>query len=198
MCIHYQFINGTYKDVAEYAELPPIEPKGVWERDLWPKRQGLIIKQHREPAVMSWGFSHPTLNKVVPNARADKLHSPMWQHAFKQYRCLIPLNSWFENGMDERKYALRLHEPICCVAGLHDGRGAYTMIMTEANPFIERFHDRMPIILHKRDFDQWLNEPAVELLVPYQGEILATCVAEPAVKPVKMKKEPEYKQGELF
>jgi putative SOS response-associated peptidase YedK len=101
------------------------------------------------------------------------------------------------NRIDEQ-YALKLPDPIFCVAGLHNGRDAYTMIMTEANPSIERFHDRMPIILHKRDFDQWLNEPAKELLVPYTGEILATCVAEPKVKAVKKKPEPEHRQGELF
>lgn len=72
------------------------------------------------------------------------------------------------------------------------------MLMTEANPFIERFHDRMPVILQKRHFDQWLNDGGTELLVPYTGEILATVVAEPKVKPVKKLPEPEHRQGELF
>ena len=72
------------------------------------------------------------------------------------------------------------------------------MLMTDANPFIERFHDRMPVILHKRDFDEWLNEPAKELLMLYTGDIIATAVSEPSVKPVKKKKDPEQTQGELF
>lgn len=199
MCIHYQFFTGTYKDVAEYADLNPDQPVEGWERDLWPKRRGLIIKQQREPDVMAWGFPHPTLNKPVPNARTDKLNSPMWKGAFKHHRCLIPLTCWFENGMDKRQYLLKLPEPIFCVAGLHNGRDAYTMLMTEANPTIERFHDRMPIILHKRDFDEWLNEPSNELLVPYRGEIVATCVAEPRVKPPKKQMKPQVEQqGELF
>jgi putative SOS response-associated peptidase YedK len=199
MCIHYQFFTDSYKEVVEYADLNPDQPIEAWEKDLWPKRRGLIIKQHREPAVMAWGFPHPTLNKPVPNARTDKLNSPMWKGAFKHHRCLIPLTGWFENGQqDRRTYALKLHDPIFCVAGLHNGRDAYTMLMTEANPAIERFHDRMPIILHKRDFDHWLNEPAKELLVPYTGEIQATCVAEPKVKAVKTKPAPEHLQGELF
>lgn len=201
MCIHYHFFNSTYKDLAEYAELNPHQPAEAWERDLWPRRRGLIIKQQREPVVMSWGFPHPTLNKPVANARTDKLQSPMWKMAFRQNRCLIPLDAWFENGIDKRQYALKLPEPICCVAGLHNGCDAYTMLMTEANPFIERFHDRMPIIIHKKDFDQWLNEPALELLVPYHGEIVATCVSEPSVKAIrstKAKPPPSHHQGELF
>jgi putative SOS response-associated peptidase YedK len=201
MCIHYQFFTSAYKDLVEYAELNPNQPAEAWERDLWPKRRGLIIKQHREPAVMSWGFPHPTLNKPVPNARIDKLGSPMWKGAFRHNRCLIPLTDWFENGIDKRQYALKLPDPIFCVAGLHNGRNAYTMLMTEANPFIERFHDRMPIVIHKKDFDQWLNEPAIELLVPYAGEIMATCVAEPkakATRPIITKPPPEHYQGDLF
>jgi len=46
--------TGTYKDVAEYADLNPNQPIEGWEKDLWPKRRGLIIKQQREPAMMSW------------------------------------------------------------------------------------------------------------------------------------------------
>ncbi len=198
MCIHYQFFTGTYKDVAEYADLNPNQPVEGWEKDLWPRRRGLIIRQQREPAVMSWGFPHPTLNKPVVNARVDKLGSPMWKGAFKHHRCLIPLTGWFENGVDKRQYALKLPEPIFCVAGLHNGRDAYTMLMTEANPFIERFHDRMPVILHKRDFDEWLDDGGTRLLMPYTGDIIATAVSEPRVKPVKKKKDPEQIQGELF
>ncbi|MFO0815087.1 MAG: SOS response-associated peptidase family protein [Gemmatales bacterium] len=100
MCIHYQFLNSTYRDVAEYADLNADQPVEGWERDLWPNRRGLIIKQNREPDVMAWGFPHPTLKKPVPNARTDKLNSPMWKGTFRHHRCLIPLNAWFENGMN--------------------------------------------------------------------------------------------------
>ncbi|MBL8824360.1 MAG: SOS response-associated peptidase family protein [Planctomycetia bacterium] len=110
----------------------------------------------------------------------------------------MPLTGWFENGIDKRQYALKLPEPLFCVAGLHNGRDSYTMLMTDANPAIERFHDRMPVILAKRHFDQWLIDGGTELLVPYTGEIQAVCVAEPRVKAVKEKSVPSDSQGELF
>jgi putative SOS response-associated peptidase YedK len=34
---------------------------------------------------------------------------------------------------------------------------SYTIITTEANELMAPVHDRMPVILHPRDFDRWLN-----------------------------------------
>ena len=49
---------------------------------------------------------------------------------------------------------------------------------TEANELmepLEPLHNRMPVILHARDFDRWLNDydesrPPVDLLRPYESD----------------------------
>jgi hypothetical protein len=60
----------------------------------------------------------------------------------------------------------------------------------------------MPIILHKRDFDQWLIEDGTELLVPYSEPMEIVPIGERKAKPppkVKKAKPPsEHEQGGLF
>jgi putative SOS response-associated peptidase YedK len=48
-------------------------------------------------------------------------------------------------------------------------------VTTEANELTEPIHDRMPVILHPRDYDRWLNDydddrPPLDLLRPYESE----------------------------
>jgi putative SOS response-associated peptidase YedK len=33
-----------------------------------------------------------------------------------------------------------------------------SIVTTEANELMEPIHNRMPVILHSRDFDRWLND----------------------------------------
>ena len=48
---------------------------------------------------------------------------------------------------------------------------AFSIVTTEANELTEPIHDRMPVILHSRDYDRWLNDydesrPPLDLLRP--------------------------------
>ena len=54
-----------------------------------------------------------------------------------------------------------------------------TIVTTDANPFVESLHDRMPVILRADDYATWLD-PANQdvdglrrLLVPWRGAPLA-------------------------
>ena len=51
----------------------------------------------------------------------------------------------------------------------------YTVITTDPNELMEPIHNRMPVILHRQDYDRWLepSEPShlpVDLLRPYPAE----------------------------
>jgi putative SOS response-associated peptidase YedK len=50
-----------------------------------------------------------------------------------------------------------------------------TMIITTANDFVSKFHERMPVLLQKNDFDKWLTGNAgTELLRPAANDYLQT------------------------
>jgi putative SOS response-associated peptidase YedK len=42
--------------------------------------------------------------------------------------------------------------------GLHSPLDTFSIVTTEANELMESIHNRMPVILHSRDFDRWLKD----------------------------------------
>lgn len=53
---------------------------------------------------------------------------------------------------------------------------AYTGVMVDANDELMEIHDRMPVILHARDHDTWLNAPpeeAMKLVQKYPASKIA-------------------------
>ena len=53
----------------------------------------------------------------------------------------------------------------------------YSILTTEANPFLKNYHNRMPVILPAEDYDLWLNnktkpEQLRALLKPYPEKLM--------------------------
>jgi putative SOS response-associated peptidase YedK len=51
----------------------------------------------------------------------------------------------------------------------------FSIVTTEANELLEPIHNRMPVILHPRDYERWLTDydesrPPIDLLRPYEAE----------------------------
>jgi putative SOS response-associated peptidase YedK len=62
--------------------------------------------------------------------------------------------------------------------------------VTEANELMAKIHPRMPVILHPRDYDRWLDREETErlpldLLRPYESEEMEVFEANPKVNNVR-------------
>ena len=135
----------------------------------------MVVRQdigERVVEGMTWGFplrlsgmkpgSKP---KPINNARADKLDSHMWRYSFEERRCLIPLSQFAEaegeKGAKTRTWFSLPDESLFAVAGLwrdtDEWGRAYTMVMTEACIHVADVHDRMPVILRRDDWSDWLD-----------------------------------------
>ena len=63
-----------------------------------------------------------------------------------------------------------------CARAIHIVRWTpFQIVTTEANELTFPIHDRMPVILHPRDYDRWLNDydpsrPPLDLLRPFESE----------------------------
>lgn len=203
MCNEF-FRSLGFKDTKEWCELNPGQDpiefwlKSVFPERVFPKSKMLVVKKDRMPAICTWGFQHPTLSKVVNNARVDKLKTPMWAGAFKNTRCIIPATAFVEWGAQFKYKVDPINTPMFGIAGLFNNKDECTMITGEPNQQIAPLHDRMPIILHKKDFDQWLIEGGFNLLVPWDEELKVTPIAERKPEKAKKMKQPDSIQGELF
>jgi len=144
----------------------------------------------KEIALCHWGFiPHWAKDKKLQpaNARADTVaKKPMFRDAFKNRRCLIPANGYYEwQVQDGRKqpYFIRpkkadmfAENDLFSIAGIwsqwDSPEGTIescALITTDANPDIQDIHDRMPVIIDPDDYDKWLKSGGEEMLRPYGG-----------------------------
>jgi putative SOS response-associated peptidase YedK len=139
--------------------------------------------------VPSWA-QHPGKGDGLINARAetaDKL--PAFRHAFRQRRCLIPADGFFEwrrTAGKRQPYHFHLSgDRPFAFAGLwerwHGDDGAALesccLLTTAANSVVRPVHERMPVLLDAGDFGAWLDPTATVkelkvLLRPYAGDDL--------------------------
>ena len=149
--------------------------------EVYPGRAGLVVTPQagggnagtRELRSMVWGFplvlkgkdGRPLKPKPINNARADKLDGFMWRYSFQERRCLIPVSAFAEaegeKGAKTRTWFSLPGEEVFAVAGLWrdtpEWGPAYTMVMTEACQHVAGVHDRMPVILKREDWGDWLD-----------------------------------------
>jgi putative SOS response-associated peptidase YedK len=135
-------------------------PKG---RELVPMRWGLIPAWWNKPA------------KELPathNARAETVaEKPMYRGAFRERRCIIPASGFYEWTGEKKARQPHLFtaadgSPVLAFAGLWEswrdpatGEAVLscTLIVSGASAWMQRYHDRMPVLLPPAAFDAWLN-----------------------------------------
>jgi len=147
----------------------------------------------REWVWLRWGLvpawsKEPRSKYSTINARAETVaDKPAYRQAFRRRRCLIPADGFYEWRQTESRkqpYCIALADgSACAFAGLwerweRDGEAveSCTIMVTRANERIAEIHDRMPVILDRESYEDWLD-PSVRdparvspLLRPYPAE----------------------------
>jgi putative SOS response-associated peptidase YedK len=166
-----------------------------------------IVRLHngeRETAIVRWGLvpgwakSPEAFQANLFNARSETLaEKPIFKNAVKARRCLIPTSGFYEwqrlgsgSSTSKQPYLIQHTEsnPFA-FAGLwerweggleFEGRvlETCTILTTEANTLIKPIHERLPVILQRKDYDEWLDpanrtvESVEHLLKPLPGKFL--------------------------
>lgn len=164
-----------------------------------PGQENPVIVNHgnNELEYMLWGllphFAKDEHYKNKPiNAKAETVDKlPTFRHSFKHNRCLVPATGFYEpDKVHFSKNPFPWHyfqmkdTSIFAFAGLYDvwkdhnnGKEihSYTIITTEPNEIVGKYHDRMPVILEKEAEDKWLSpdieaENLLPLLKPFPAD----------------------------
>ncbi len=197
-------------DMPEHLILPP-------DYNVAPTTFQPVIRLNRdtggrEVILMRWGLV-PYFAKILAewrgistiNARGETVQErALWRRPFEKRRCLVPADGFYEwTKLDPKTrqpfaYTLKDGAPFA-FAGLWDAwkdpqtgewLQSFAIVTTTANEVTAPVHDRMPVLLHPRDYDRWLqrDDPAgapVGLLRPYEAEAMQVVSCNPAVGRVR-------------
>jgi len=128
-----------------------------------------ILTVTDQAQFINWGFTPYWAKKPfnLINARGESLwKKPSFRNSS---RCLIPADGWYEWKQEEGKkipYFHYLEESNFCFAGIYGGyRGEMgcAIVTLEASVNLQSIHSRMPAILDKTAYDQWIKGDEVDV-----------------------------------
>lgn len=176
------------------------EVSGEWQpgSDISPGRMiAAVVRDEVNRLVhFQWGLvpswaKDPAMGNMLINARAETVaEKPAFRQAFRQRRCLIVADGFYEWKTDGRKktpmrFGLKSGEPFG-FAGLFETwlspqktpLHTCTMITTAANALVGPVHDRMPVMVPKAAEAAWLDPDnqdtpgLLAMLKPYPAELM--------------------------
>ena len=161
----------------------------------------------RRLALKKWGLI-PAWSKegkasyATFNARAESVREkPSYAQPFAKRRCIVPADGFYEwtgpKGAKIPHLFERQDGALLALAGLHESWRArdgsetiqsFTIVVTAANGWMSRFHDRMPVILEEAEQETWLTgsaEAATALLKAPGEDVLKERIVSTLVNSVK-------------
>lgn len=140
------------------------------------------------------------------NARAESIaNMASWREPFKKRRCLVPASAFYEwdkiGNAGGKPFTLAMSDAsMFAFAGIwdawRDSRGdwlqSFAIVTTEPNEIMAKIHPRMPVILHRRDYDRWLSRddserPPLDLLHPFESLGMEIVPGGPSVSDTRRK-----------
>ena len=170
-------------NIAPGTDIPVVRQSPNGQRVLHLLRWGLLPHWAKDPAIAA---------RLI-NARGESVaEKPSFRDAFRQRRCLIPASGFYEWKNATTAPQARLKQ--ACYISLKSGETmaigglwetwtspagklirSCCIITTAANEMLRPIHERMPLIIAARDWQDWLAAPADQvagLIRPSPGDEL--------------------------
>ena len=155
MCGRFAIRNP--EPVKRQFQIETLEP----QYNICPGTKILTVTDHAQ--FINWGFTPYWAKKPfnLINARGESLwKKPSFRNSS---RCLIPADGWYEWKQEEGQkipYFHYLGESNFCFAGIYGcyrGEMGCAIVTLEATVDLQSIHSRMPAILDKTAYDQWIK-----------------------------------------
>jgi putative SOS response-associated peptidase YedK len=162
VCNLYTVRKSAAEVAAHFGVANPVQSNAGEE--VYPGTPGVVVREAEGQRIaQSMG---PTAKPKPVNNIAD-MRKNMWIGLARkpEWRCLIPVTGFAEaegeKGSKTRTWFSVKDEPIFAWAGLWRDSAewgpVYSGVMTDCNEAIRPVHDRMPVLLHRDEYDQWLH-----------------------------------------
>ncbi|HEX3594892.1 MAG TPA: SOS response-associated peptidase [Polyangiaceae bacterium] len=135
----------------------------------------LVPDSGRRLDLLRWGLvpfwaKDATIGNRLINARVETIaDKPAYKEPFQRRRCLVVVDGFYEwqrQGKTKQPFHLQSERgELLAMAGLWDSWlspdgeliESFAIITKPAEPVIADIHDRMPAILNRENFDEWLS-----------------------------------------
>ena len=202
MCGRYTLTNpDPLRLRARFDILESVEVADQPRYNIAPTDPVLAVRRRedasRELGRLRWGlvpgrWAEKGGGRPLINARAETLESqPAFRDAFRERRCLIPADGFYEWLSDERgKRPVWLSRPdgeLFAFAGIwaalsqgeDEALHSCAIVTCAPNDLIRPIHDRMPVVLSADAEAAWLDpdlgtEALADLLIPAPDDVLTT------------------------
>ena len=170
MCGRYTLTRANARDVARALGFDELSETRIELRpryNIAPGQRNPVVYLGDEGPVLDearWGFER-TAGGITINARSETAtRTAMFRDAFRDGRCLVPADGFFEwrrEGRINQPYLFRKGDDgLFVMAALRD-RGRYVVLTRDAEGSAADIHDRMPVILEPVDARRWLDEGTI-------------------------------------
>lgn len=182
MCGRYYVDDDTAREIEKLVRQVDEKMRGaaaacrveVTAKDIHPTETAPILAASGsglECRWQRWGFPGFQKGRVIFNARCESaMEKPMFREAVLHRRAVIPAAWFYEWDGNKQKHTFyRKNRDVLFMAGCYrkyeDG-DRFVILTTRANDSMEPVHDRMPLILERKETVDWLLEDgaAEELL----------------------------------
>lgn len=174
MCNLYRLDTSANQIEDEFAAMRP-PGLNAGEVEVYPGARGLVVRAEvgaRVIQAMTWGFPMK-LKGMKEGSKPRAVNNIANVDAFPwkfiagrpENRCIIPLTGFCEaegaKGSKTRTWFSLPDRPIFAWAGMwkesEEWGPVYSGLMTDCNELVANVHDRMPVLLHREEYDRWLR-----------------------------------------
>lgn len=182
MCGRFTLTVPTYEELAEAFGVPPIAGFAEVYRPRYnvaPTDTAWVLRMYRgvrELVSSEWGLV-PRWSKTKKqagrpiNARSETLETkPLFRDSFERRRCVVAADGFFEWDKTDGGRVPYWFRPagggLLLMAGIWDHWVdeasskkvcTFTILTTSASDDVAPLHDRMPVILARRDLQTWID-----------------------------------------
>lgn len=120
------------------------------------------LKEKLQIAELYWGIRFGG-KKFIINARAESAEDKrIFAESISKRRCILPATGFYEWDKNKTKFTFKRtdEEPIY-LAGFYDmceNRDSFVILTTKANESMKPVHDRMPVMIDKRNVVSYLSD----------------------------------------
>ena len=167
MCGRFMFDPTTNPELKKIQTLAATQGVAVKTGEVFPNDlTALVIDQDQQIKVvaMAWGWPGFKAGQKLINARSETvLQKSRFAQAFLTQRAVYPTNGFFEWTVDKQKVYFKYPnstQPVY-IAGFYayfDGQPRSILLTTEPNASVAPVHNRMPLLLQKRQISSWLKD----------------------------------------